>query len=168
MSRLSAFLLAIGFLTPASTSAQQSPQVDLTGVRTGQVVRIRTPQGQILEGRFSRSPARDAKLQLDDHDLPLTDTAIDSLWVRGNRGMTGALIGGVVFGAAGAVVGYWACNIDTEGQGCDDTGKVAGLSMVGVAVGAGLGALIGSTIGTWRLQYVRRGALHRLAVTLPL
>jgi hypothetical protein len=178
MSRLFAFLLATGFLATASVSAQDSPQAGLTGLRSGQVVRIRTSQGQRLEGRFSAFPAHDATLRLTDRDLPLTATAIDSLWVHGNRAGVGALIGGMVLGAASAVGWNELCEIGNEGRGCDETGKIIGLTMAGVAVGAGLGALLGSTAGTWRLQYARPGALLRLSpvslnrvrlgVTLPL
>jgi hypothetical protein len=178
MSRLSAFLLATGLLTTASASAQESPQVGLAGVRSGQVIKFRTSQGQLLEGRFSTSPARDATLQLTDRDLPLTDTAIDSLWVHGNRAGIGALIGGLVFGAASAVVWNEVCKIGTEGQPCDETAKVFALSLAGAALGAGFGALMGSHVGTWRLKYARPGASLRLSpvslnriwlgVTLPL
>jgi hypothetical protein len=97
---------------------------------------------------------------------------------RGTRAMTGALIGGLVLGAGSAIGWNELCEIDNEGRGCDETGKVVGLTMLGVAAGAGLGALIGSAAGTWRLQYARPGARlqlspvslnHvRLVVTLPL
>jgi hypothetical protein len=163
MLRLYVLLISTGFLMPVSATAQEASQMGL-GIRSGQQVRVRSAQGQLLEGRYA--------------EVPLGADEIDSLWVRGNRAKTGALIGGLVFGAGSAVLGSWACTMSSDGHGCQETGKVVAFTAVGAAVGVGVGALIGSAVGTWRLQYARPGARIRVSpvslnqvrldVTLPL
>lgn len=85
----------------------------------------------------------------------LAATAIDSVWVRGNRAKTGALVGALVFGAGSAMLGSVACGMASDGHGCQETEKVVAFTAAGAAVGVGLGALIGSAFGTWRLEYAR-------------
>ena len=161
MARLHALFITIGLLTPSSAIAQEAPWAG--DVRSGQLVKVRSYQGQLLEGRFSRSSAHDPLLQLTSGEVSLMAAGVDSLWVRGNRAKTGALIGGLVFGAGSAVLGWWACEMGSDGHGCQESGKVVGFSAAGAAVGVGFGALIGSAVGTWRLEYARPGAHVRVS-----
>jgi hypothetical protein len=162
MCRLYALLIGIGLLIPSFAVSQEAPGAGL-GVRSGQLVRVKSADGQMMEGRFSWSPARDPVLQLSDAQVLISNAAIDSVWVRGNRSGTGALIGGLVFGAGSAALGWFACEIGSDGHGCQETGQVLGFTALGTGVGVGLGALIGSAFGTWHLTYKRPGASVRLS-----
>lgn len=78
--------------------------------------------------------------------------AIDTLWVRGGAGITGAIVGGAlvgVFGALAAMAAGGACEYD-----CGDSGLQAlGGFVVGAAVGVPLGALIGGRFSKWKRAY---------------
>jgi hypothetical protein len=166
MSRFCALLVSIGLLTPISAMAQEAAEVGF-GVRSGQLVRMRSAEGRLLEGRLSRSSAQGPILQVEGSEVPISVAATDSLWVRGNRAMTGALIGGVVFGAGSTALGWFVCAMNNDGHGCQSTAQVLGFTALGTAVGAGLGALIGSAFGTWRLNYARPGASVTLSPASP-
>jgi hypothetical protein len=160
MSRPYAALFALGLVLAGPAWAQGAPQPGMSSMQSGQVVRIRTSAGQLLQGRYT---ATDALLRSTDQEVPLGGTAIDSVWVRGTRAKSGALIGGLVLGAASAVFWSEMCNIASEGHGCDETGSVVGLTLAGAAAGAGLGALVGLAVPTWRLSYARPGPSVRLS-----
>jgi hypothetical protein len=160
MSKPCNAFFALGLLVTVPAWAQGSPETGLGSVQSGQVVRIRTSAGQLLQGRYT---ATDAKLRSTDQELPLAETAIDSVWVRGTRAKSGALIGGLVLGAGSAVFWGFMCELASDGHGCDETGSVVGLTLAGAAAGAGLGALIGSAAPTWRLRYARPGPSVRLS-----
>jgi hypothetical protein len=154
MSRGFVALFAIGLVVTGPAWAQETSQAGMSSVQSGPVVRIRTSDGQLLQGRLSIT------------DTPLGGTAIDSLWVKGHRAKSGAIIGSLVLGAASAVFWSEMCNIASEGHGCDETGSVVGLTLAGAAAGAGLGALIGTAVPTWRLRYTRPGPTVRLSTSI--
>ena len=64
----------------------------------------------------------------------------------GSMAREGAIAGAVVFGVAGALVGHQLCEIAEERQGCQQKGRLAVFTLVSAAVGAGVGALVGSAI----------------------
>ena len=65
---------------------------------------------------------------------------------RRSHAKKGAVIGGVALGVAGAVAITGLCEAMSEGQGCHSPGPIAAFTLVSAAVGAGLGALIGSAV----------------------
>ncbi len=82
--------------------------------------------------------------------------AIDTLWVRGRATGTGAVVGAVTVGLLGAAAGAASCGLansvnSLSGQSQQScAGPVAGGGLLGVGVGLGLGALVGSAFPKWR------------------
>jgi hypothetical protein len=107
-----------------------------------------------LEGPLDSIRRHPPALQLPP-DLAINIAAIDSLWIRRAHAGKGAWIGALVLGIPSAIFWTGVCSAVSEGQGCDAVGVVTGLTLAGAAVGAGVGALIGSTSTRWELRYVR-------------
>ena len=142
-------------ILPAQLLGQDSLPPQLRGLKPGQRVRLRTVAGQLLEAPVARPTTDPAGLQLAAADSTIALAAIDSLWLRHTKAGTGAWIGAVALGIPSVVFWSWVCTAVAEGTGCDAWDVVAGLSLAGVAVGAGVGALIGSGSVRWELRYAR-------------
>lgn len=159
MSTISCLVAAISIVSTTSAWGQDSSQRIFSQVRSGQVVRIRTHHGQLVQGQLFISSPSEANLQTTERKLPLSATSVDSLWIRGNRAGTGAIIGAVVLGVPS--IGLWKalCDLGNDGNGCQggDIAAVAALSALTAGVGAGIGALIGSASPRWRLHSARPG-----------
>jgi hypothetical protein len=152
--RLSACALtALGVLATPRLAAQRTPDSTLRRVDSGEVVRIRTSDGRLRQGRLSG--AAPSELILESGKLH-TDGRIDSLWVRDNATGTGAIVGALAVGVPSVYVWYELCKLGREG-GCEgrDLLAVATASALTAGAGAALGALIGSGISRWRLRYAR-------------
>jgi hypothetical protein len=87
--------------------------------------------------------------------------AIDSPLAAPHAGGARRRIGAAALGVPSVIFWGWVCNAVSEGTGCDAWNVVAGLSLAGAAVGAGVGALIGSGVVRWELRYAQpRGSAH--------
>jgi hypothetical protein len=73
--------------------------------------------------------------------------------VRRSRWLEGAVIGGVVFGAAGGVLAAGFCGADDSAQGAAQDGCTEEI-LLGSVAGAAVGGLLGGLIGS----RIRRGA----------
>jgi hypothetical protein len=62
-------------------------------------------------------------------------------------------------------LGALACELSSDGLGCQDGELVALGTLAGAGVGAGLGALVGSAFPRWRLRYARTDIAMRLRPT---
>jgi hypothetical protein len=155
-------LITMVLLAPTAAWAQDPLENGVRRVSPGQLVRIKTQDGQLLEGRFSAFAPEPPSLQLTDRAGPLPAASIDSLWVRGTHAKRGAIIGALLLGVSSGIFWSSVCEYAGEGSGCDAWGAVAGLTLAGAGVGAGLGALIGSASPRWRLRYARSGIALRL------
>jgi hypothetical protein len=93
--------------------------------------------------------AGDAGLSRIDH------LEIDRLWVRGRATKQGAIIGGITGLLAGIGMGLFIGEVICNNEDCNaDTGAaVVALGVGGGLLGAGGGALIGSTIAKWHLRF---------------
>ena len=143
------------YLLPAALASQDSVPLGLQRLRSGHHVRLLTVEGGRLEGSLDRLTSEPPALQLRTLNPPALVSTIDSLWVRRSRAGKGAWIGALVLGVPSAIFWTGVCGAVSDNQGCDALGVVAGLTLAGAAVGAGLGALIGSTSTRWELRYVR-------------
>jgi len=137
MKRLAVALLVLG--SAASLSAQTALDTVLSRVRPGQMIRVSTRDQGRVEARFG---SRD-----------IAATSIDSLWVRGRSTGTGAIVGGLTLGAIAFAIVSGACSPGADCSGVEGPAAAA----VGLAGGALVGALIGSTMPSWKLRYAREG-----------
>lgn len=130
-------------------------------LREGQTVRVWLSDGQRFEARLVGVDSSPLVLRFGQSPQFVPISSIDSLWLRRNSAGRGALIGGIVLGATSVAFWTLVCYSVSEGDGCHYWGYVAALSAGGAAVGALLGAGIGSLFHTWQ------PILHR-PVTLSL
>lgn len=142
-------------LLPAALISQDSLPSQLQRLKLGQRLRLLTVEGHRLEGRLGHVNHEPPALRLRPTNSIVGVGTIDSLWVGRSHAGKGAWIGALALGVPSAI--FWSsfCNAVSEGQGCDALDVVAGLTLAGAAVGAGVGALIGSTSTHWELSYSR-------------
>jgi hypothetical protein len=84
-----------------------------------------------------------------DRSLAAERLAIRTAIRRRSRWREGAIVGAVVFGAAGVVVGGGLCGADDSAAGSANdgcTGEMIGGGLIGVVVGGVAGAVVGSQI----------------------
>jgi hypothetical protein len=153
------FVLA-GVLTPLSVSAQAPG--NLGGIQEGDRVRVRTSDGQLLSGRYATSSLSSPSLEVAEGVAPVPLEGVDSVWVRRGSGKIGGIVGSVLGAGAGLGLGYFACELGSDGHGCQNAETVAAGTLIGAAVGLGLGSLVGSAFPRWRLQYARSGIVMRV------
>jgi hypothetical protein len=82
--------------------------------------------------------------------------------VRGTSAKLGAIVGSVVGAGSGLALGVLACELSSDGHGCQDSELVVLGTLAGAGVGVGLGALVGSAFPRWRLRYARTDIAMRL------
>lgn len=163
MSIMPWVLVLTSVLTPLRVEAQTPG--DFGGVREGDWVRVRTSGGQLMAGRYVTSSLSSPRLQVAEGVEPVALDDVDSLWVRGTRLKTGAIVGSVVGAGAGLGIGLAVCELAADGSGCEDVELVVLGTLAGAGVGAGLGALVGSAFPSWRLRYARTEVAMRLRPT---
>ena len=142
-------------LLPATLASQDSLPSRLRQLKQGQRVRLLTLTGYRTEGSIEAIASSPPVLRLEVPDSAIPVGTIDSLWLRRTHAGKGAWIGALILGIPSAVFWTGFCEAVSEGQGCDALDVVAGLTLAGAVVGAGVGALIGSTSARWELRYVR-------------
>jgi hypothetical protein len=154
------WLAALGVVIVAASQAAPVSAQDSTAKRDSAVARLRTGQQIRLSAEgMARLTGRAGVALNDTLDVAQDDAvrripipAIDTLWVRGGSAKTGALIG-----AGAMVVLYFIALAEydhyCEGS-CDHSAtEVAGGIVLSGAFGAGLGALIGGAVQSWKRKY---------------
>lgn len=166
MIRSTLVLLAAGIGLVATAEAQEADEGPLVGLETGQSVRIRVEGEERIVSRVERLDPSSARLWLEGQSNPVAAMQVDSLWLGGRAVGTGALVGGLVGGVLSFGLLALACNGVSEGNGCDEWGTVAALSLAGAAGGAVVGAGIGALSRSWTLRYAKGGGLE-LSLAIP-
>ena len=146
------------WMPPSSAAAQQitERQTAFESLADSQWVRLKVPHvAGRYEGRLLQRGPDHLVLSAEPEPLRVAATTIDTLWTRGNAGMTGAIVGAVVLGTLGAVRWGRVCAErrvqSTTLHGAGEVMLVTG--GVGLAGGALLGGLIGLAIPKWHRQY---------------
>ena len=153
-------LTALGFLLlgsiaigPFSLAAQEHlDSASVAQLKPDRFVRIQVPDLGRVSGRVNALTPNKLTLVTADRDRRVSLAAIDTLWVRGRRTKTGAIIGSIVGLGGGIFLGLLVdglCEYDC-GNGAPVT-----LGILGAAAGAGAGALIGAAIPRWRKIFPR-------------
>lgn len=155
------FALTLALVVPGSWLAAQDSTVvanrsqEIQALHVGQRLRVERPDGARLEGVFSAATADSLVIEHDAGLARIDHAEIGRLWVRGRATKTGAIVGGITGLVAGIATGLFIGEVICNNEDCNaDTGvAVAALGLGGGVVGAGGGALIGSTIGKWHLRF---------------
>jgi hypothetical protein len=146
----------LAFCLFAASASAQGPQVDPALTRAverlhpGARVRVATDDGRMRRGTVVRAGAAELVVKEGAEESTIPLDALDSLWVGRSAAGGGALVGGGLGLAVGAIAGFAACSdcVDTPSEG---------VAAAGAALGALGGALIGAAIGSgkthWVLQY---------------
>lgn len=135
---------------PFTGIAAQAEQHGGVVLRTGQTLRVRLADGQRFEAKLVGVDSNPLVLRFVQAPLGVPISSINSLWLRRRGTGRGALIGGIVVGAASFAFLALVCNAFSEGNGCESWGAVAGLTLVGGGAGALVGAGIGSLFTRWQ------------------
>ena len=143
-------------MPPSSAAAQQitERQAAFNSLADSQWVRLKVPHvAGRYEGHLLQRGPDHLVLSAEPEPLRIAATTIDTLWTRGNAGVTGAIVGGLVLGTLGAVLGAaWAeHSTEHDAAGAGEVMLVTG--GVGLAGGAVLGGLIGLAIPKWHRRY---------------
>lgn len=139
-------VLSLARATPATSEpAEGNGQAAhaLAQVQSGARVRIERDGGRVLEGRYV-TVTDDGDVVLAEPAARIPAASIHKVWLRGRAVTTGAIVGGIVLGAATALAGAAAgayCESD-----CGD-GVIYEYGAIGFVIGAGVGALTGGLAG---------------------
>ena len=138
-------------VSSAAVTAQSAPRgldsASILLLKPDRFVRIQLPDLGRIQGRVGARTGPDLVLQMDEENRTVSLGSVDTLWVRGRRTKTGAIIGGVLGIGGGIFLGAIAnalCEYD-----CDGNFIVGGAVFGGVSGGV-LGAIIGAAIPRWR------------------
>ncbi len=147
----------VGFSLIAALSgriAAQENQSD-TGVARlltpDRLVRIHGPGIGRISGTV-RQLRPDLVLRTDSGDRRVSLGSVDTLWVRGRRIKTGAIVGGILGVASGIFLGSIVdavCEFD-----CRDNSEVT-IGLLGGGTGMVVGAVVGAAIPKWKRAFPR-------------
>ena len=151
---VAALLLASLAGTFSSATAQQvaARQSAFENLADSQWIRLAVPDVAARhEGRLLQRSPDHLVLSAEPEPLRVAATTIDTHWTRGNAGMAGAIVGGLVLGTLGVVLvaasGETPENDFTTGQAMLFVGGI------GLAGGGVLGGITGLFIPKWHRQY---------------
>ncbi len=145
---------ALGTLFSSATAQQiATPQAAFESLADSQWIRVKVPNvAGRYEGRLLQRSPDHLVLSAEPEPLRIAATTIDTLWTRGNAGITGAIVGGLVLGTLGAALGAAAAGESTEEDFTTGEGMLF-VGGIGLAGGAVLGGLIGLATHKWHRHY---------------
>ena len=155
---IAALLTASIAWTPLSSATAQQiteRQTAFESLADSQWVRLTVPHvAGRYEGRLLQRGPDHLVLSAEPEPLRIAATTIDTLWTRGNAGVTGAIVGGLVLGTLGAAAwGRVGRGVRSTEPDVDKGEAMLIGGGVGLAGGALLGGLIGLAIPKWHRQY---------------
>ena len=145
--------MALLLVSLASTiSAQESAPGGLDSssillLKPDRFVRMQVPELGRIQGTVGARMGSEIVLQSEEGGRRINLAAVDTLWVRGRRTKTGAVIGALLGLGGGVLLGTLfdaLCEFDCGG----DYTLTGGL--IGAAAGGATGAVIGAAIPRWR------------------
>lgn len=146
------WLAVAAVTTIPSTLCAQSPQEGLDSASIAQLtprryVRLQLPEYGRIQGTVGLRTGSELTLQMESESRRISLGAIDTLWVRGRRTTTGAIIGAILGAGGGALLGAVVdglCEYDCEGN------SVLGIGLLGAGAGAIVGGVVGTAIPRWK------------------
>ena len=153
MNRVWLLLVAITAPLAGQAPADSARLAAIRTFRRGTALRLVYTGTGSVEGEFVRGVGDSLILVRGRVWETMPAAGIDSVWVRGNRAGTGALVGSV----AGAVLlGWGAASLNRalcEGPDCNEGGAFVRGALIGGLGGMLFGAGIGAAVPRWRLRY---------------
>jgi hypothetical protein len=150
-----AILLAAFGSVPAVGQEVQPGGLDSASVvqlRPDRFVRIQVPGMGRFSGHVGFHTATELLLKVEGENRTISLGAVDTLWVRGRRTKTGAIIGGILGIGGGVFLGALAealCEYSCEGD------YIIGGGLFGGVAGGVTGAIIGTAIPRWKRVFPR-------------
>lgn len=148
VTRLLSLTGLLGALAAAPLLGQQGlDSMSIVQLRPERFVRLQVPDLGRVQGTVRLRTGTEVVLSTGTEDRTIQLGAVDTLWVRGRRTLTGAIIGGVLGIGGGIFLGALAdglCEYDCSGN------NVVGGAVFGLAAGAAAGALVGTAFPRWR------------------
>lgn len=148
-------LVVSGAQSPAILRAQDSTarrESAVAKLNTGQQIRISGEAMSRLVGKAGVAANDTLDFAQDDAVRRIPVPAIDTLWVRGGAGGTGAIVGaavGTVLGLMALAAAHGTCDSDCGYSGLEVVGGI----LVGAAVVVPVGAIIGGRFQKWHRRY---------------
>jgi hypothetical protein len=132
-------------------------EVVVDGLESGRWIRLGRVDAGALYGRFECRTAGGLRLDTRGSEVDVPFARIDSLWLGRRKTGSGALIGGAIGAALGALVTWGGSELvcDATDGGCDGPPASTWALLIGggVAAGAGIGAFVGSQTLGWQLAF---------------
>jgi hypothetical protein len=151
VTRLAWLLLLLAVpAAPVSGQATRPAGLDSASVlllKPDRFIRIQVPGMGRLTGNVALRSASELTLMTETDSRAISLGSIDTLWVRGRRTKTGAIVGGIL-GIGGGIflgaLGEALCEYDCEGN------YIVGGALFGAAAGGAAGAIVGTAIPRWK------------------
>ena len=135
---------------PAQETGAGLDSATIVLLKPDRFVRLRVPELGRVQGHVGFRTSTEMVLQMERENRTISLGAIDTLWVRGRRTKTGAIIGALLGLGGGIALGAVVealCEYDCDGN------FVVGGAVFGAAAGGVTGAFIGAAIPRWRRVY---------------
>jgi hypothetical protein len=148
-------LLIVISCSPLIAQETRSSGLDSASVlllKPDRFVRLELPDLGRIQGIVGFRTATELVLKMESESRTVSLGAVDTLWVRGRRTTTGAIIGAILGAGGGAMLGALAdglCEFDCGGD------SVLPGALLGAAAGGLAGALVGAAIPRWKRVFPR-------------
>jgi hypothetical protein len=158
------FFLACSPRTGLQFAPAPSTDSDLQRLLTGigehpqRIARLTTQSSGRIEGNDVDLRGDSVLVATEQGPRAFQVAEVDSLWVQGTAAVVVGMVAALPCAIFGGMVGDFIGG-DPDGNGT--TGRALAYSLIGLAVGGvvcgSAGAILGSLIPRWRLEYVRSG-----------
>jgi hypothetical protein len=155
-SVIQAVILLVAFYSVPAVGQEGQPggldSASVVQLRPDRFVRLHVPGMGRFSGNVGFHTATELLLKAEGESRTVSLGAVDTLWVRGRRTKTGAIIGGILGIGGGVFLGALAealCEYD-----CGGNYIVAG-GLFGGVTGGVTGAIIGTAIPRWKRVFPR-------------
>jgi len=144
------WMLSFLIVTPASARV---PTNSVLEIKPGRRVRIERLDTSRIEGDLVRATADSLSVRSDSTLISIAMPSIGGVYERRRSAAVGAGIGAAVGALVGVVGGIAWSNSDSFIKPDSEAQGSAILGLVGVVVGAGFGAIVGSAMHRWKVRY---------------
>ena len=159
------FFLACSPRTGLQTAPEPNADSNLHSLLTGiadhpqRIVRLTTRASGRVQGNSVHMRGDSVLVATEQGHRAFHAAEVDSLWVQGTAAVVVGMVAALPCAIFGGMVGDFSGG-DPDGNGTP--GRAVAYSLIGLTVGGvvcgSVGAILGSLIPKWRLEYARSGA----------